>query len=111
MNTYKIAREVGFKNINVDLMLGLPGQSLEDIEDTLKEVINLNANHISVYSLILEEGTFLESEVSSGNVQMIDEDLERKMYWKVKEILENARLQALRNFKFCQTSVLSQNII
>ncbi len=80
----------GFKNINVDLMLGLPNQDLETLENSLKEVISLKLEHISIYSLILEEGTKLEKEVKQGTLKMIDEALERKMYWRTKEILEKS---------------------
>lgn len=88
LETYKLAREVGFENINVDLMLALPNQSLEDITKSLKEIIKLDPNHISLYSLILEEGTKLEKLIKDKELKMIDENLERKMYWKTKEMLE-----------------------
>jgi len=86
--TYKLAREVGFKNINVDLMIGLPTQTIKDVKDSLNILININPEHISVYSLILEEGTVLEQMVNSGELKMIDEELEREMYWNVKQRLE-----------------------
>ncbi len=63
LDTYEEARKVGFKNINVDLMLGLPDQSLKILEKSLKEVINLKPEHISIYSLILEKGTLLDKKV------------------------------------------------
>lgn len=87
LNTYKLARKVGFKNINIDLMLALPNQTLELLEDSIHEIIKLNPEHISVYSLILEEKTKLYNLVQNKVVQLIDENLERKMYWRVKEIL------------------------
>ena len=86
--TYKIAREVGFKNINVDLMIGLPTQSIEDVEKSLEKIIMKNPEHISVYSLILEEGTKLHELVESRKLELPDEDTERKMYWLVKNKLE-----------------------
>lgn len=55
--TYNLARQCGFTNINVDLMSALPGQTLESWTDTLKMVAELNPEHISAYSLIIEEGT------------------------------------------------------
>jgi len=88
LETYNLARKVGFRNINVDLMIGLPNQKLKDIENTLKEIISLEPEHISVYSLILEEGTILESKVSKGILKVPEEEFERKMYWKVKNALE-----------------------
>ena len=59
LETYNTAREIGFTNINVDLMIGLPNQSIQNIKESLNKVITLNPEHISVYSLILEEGTKL----------------------------------------------------
>lgn len=88
VKVYETARKLNFANINVDLMLGLPTQNLEDIEKSLSEVIALNPEHISLYSLILEEGTELEKLVSNHELEMISENLERKMYWQTKQILE-----------------------
>lgn len=86
--TYELARNVGFKNVNIDLMLALPNQTIEILEDSLNKVIGLEPEHISVYSLILEEGTKLYDLVESGETKLVDEDVERKMYWQVKNILE-----------------------
>lgn len=88
LEVYSLAKEVGFKNINVDLMIGLPIQTLQDIEEDLNRVTKLDANHISVYSLILEEGTVLNEKVKNKEVYLPSEELERKMYWKVKNMLE-----------------------
>lgn len=88
LNCYNLARKVEFKNINVDLMLGLPNQTLEDIEETLKEVINLEPQHISFYSLIVEENTPIEKMLEQGKITLPNEELERKMYWNAKKILE-----------------------
>jgi len=85
---YKNARKVGFQNINVDLILGLPTQTMGELKNSLEKVINLNPEHISIYSLILEEGTELEKMIETQELEMISEDLERKMYWETKKILE-----------------------
>lgn len=90
LNTYNLARSVGFKNINVDLMLGLPNQSLQDLEESLKEIIKLNPEHISVYSLIIEEGTLFYKKLEMNEIVLPDDELERKMYWGTKKKLENA---------------------
>jgi len=87
-NTYKLAKKIGFNNINVDLMLALPNQSLEDLVASLKKVIDLKPNHISLYSLILEENTELEKEIKSGKLELPKEEIERIMYHKTKKILE-----------------------
>ena len=88
LETYQMAKEVGFTNINVDLMIGLPKQRLKEIETDLENILLLQPNHISIYSLIVEEGTVLEKELKEGKLILPEEDLEREMYWKVKEILE-----------------------
>ena len=91
LNCYKIVKKIGIDNINVDLMLGLPNQTLEDLKESLREVVNLNPNHISLYSLILEENTALEKMVSQNMAKLPEEDLEREMYWTTKKILEENR--------------------
>lgn len=88
LDTYKKAQEVGFKNINVDLMIGLPNQTQEDVKDSLKRIISLEPNHISVYSLIVEEGTLIERKIENGELELPSEELERKEYWQVKKTLE-----------------------
>ena len=88
LSTYKLVREVGFENINIDLMIGLPNQRIDDVKHSLNEVIKLNSTHISVYSLIVEEGTRIEELINSNKLKLPDEELERQMYWYVKNTLE-----------------------
>lgn len=88
LDTYNLARKVDFKNINVDLMLALPNQTLEELEESVGKVIKLNPEHISIYSLILEEGTKMEEFVNNKKVQLPSDELERKMYWNIKNKLE-----------------------
>lgn len=89
LETYQMARRLGFNNINVDLMIGLPNQSIENIKQSLNKIIELNPEHISVYSLILEEGTRLYKKYQEKEIELPDEELERNMYWYVKSTLEN----------------------
>ena len=86
--SYNLARKIGFQNINVDLMLGLPNQTLEDLEDSLKQIIKIASEHISLYSLIVEKNTQIEKMINNGEIILPEEELERNMYWKTKEILE-----------------------
>lgn len=88
LKAYNMVEKAGFKNINVDLMLGLPTQTMKDLEQTIENVSNLNPNHISVYSLILEEGTKLEELINKSKLQLPSEECEREMYWYVKNKLE-----------------------
>lgn len=88
---YQWAREVGFTNINVDLMSAIPGQTLESYEGTLRKVADLKPEHISAYSLIIEEGTPFYERYGDGRhaEELPDEDTERQMYVRTREILED----------------------
>ena len=88
LEIYKLARKTGFKNINIDLMIGIPGQKIGDLKNTLQDIIKLEPEHISVYSLIIEENTPIEKMLENGEIKLPDEDLERNMYWYVKNTLE-----------------------
>lgn len=88
LDTYILARKTGFENINVDLMLALPEQTLENLMQSVRKIINLNPEHISIYSLILEENTELFSKVQKGEEALVKDELEREMYWKSKEAFE-----------------------
>ena len=76
----RLARSHGLANLNLDAMFGLPAQTEKDYLDTLRFFKQLDAQHISAYSLILEEGTALEKMVASGRVQLPDEDETAAMY-------------------------------
>lgn len=88
LETYNLARELNFNNINVDLMIGLPNQTIKDLGQAINKIIDLNPEHISVYSLILEENTTLYNLVQQGKINLMSEELERNMYWYVKDKLE-----------------------
>lgn len=88
MESYKIAREAGFDNINIDLMSALPGQTMESFKAVLEKALSLGAEHISVYSLIVEEGTRLSDNIDSfPPIPSDDED--RQMYYMTKEMLSS----------------------
>lgn len=96
LHNYDLVRKTGFNNVNVDIMSALPGQTLEDWEYTLKEVVNLRPEHISAYSLIIEEGTpFYQSyavdekrrEEGKEPLFLPDEETERAMYRLTGEML------------------------
>ena len=88
LEAYELVNKIGFNNINVDLMLALPGQTIQDLKESLDKIINLNPNHISVYSLIVEEGTKISKLLEEGKISLPEEEQERRMYWYVKDILE-----------------------
>ena len=76
----KILRQEGFSNLNLDLMMGLPGQSLQDWRESLEQAVCLEPEHISCYSLILEEGTPLYEDVRKGRISLPEEETDREMY-------------------------------
>ena len=83
LESYQMAREAGFHNINVDLMFGIPGQTRDGWEKSLRTVAALNPEHISAYSLIIEEGT----PFAARNLDLPDEDTEYQMYEDTARIL------------------------
>ncbi len=106
VNTFKWAREAGFDNINVDIMSALPGQSLENYKKTVTSVVKMRPEHISAYSLIIEENTVFNrvygddssviKECDDGilaelrRLPLPDEDTEREMYYLTDELLTKA---------------------
>jgi len=87
LKNYIDAKDVGFENINIDLMFSLPNQSIEDWEETLRNVISLCPEHISAYSLIIEEGTPFYEMSEKGIIKESDENLDRSMYYMLNNIL------------------------
>ena len=88
LEAYELLKRVGFNNINVDLMIGLPNQSIKDLKESLEKIIKLDPNHISVYSLIIEDGTPISKLLDEEKIKLPDEEIERQMYWYVKNKLE-----------------------
>lgn len=76
----RAAREAGFDNINLDLIYGIPGQTLGRWRDTLRRAIDLNTEHLSCYDLMYEEGTALTRQLRAGRLQPADECLEAEMF-------------------------------
>ena len=96
LDSYEMARKTGFENINIDLISALPGQSLSSWQTTLRKVAELSPEHISAYSLIIEEGTpfyekYREDEIlrekGEKSIYLPDEETERRMYEVTGEIL------------------------
>lgn len=88
VKNYVEAREAGFKNINVDLMFSLPNQTIDEWKETLKNVIMLDPEHISAYSLIIEDGTPFYDMAQKGIINEIDDTLDRRMYYEANNILD-----------------------
>ena len=83
-----LLRSFGLTNFNLDMMLGLPGQTIKDVQKTLDDFLALSPAHLSCYALIVEEGTLMEKKVDSGEWTLPDEDTERDMYELARKTLE-----------------------
>ena len=79
VQSYLLAREAGYENINIDMIYGIPGQSLKDWEEELEQVIDIGPEHLSLYPLSIEEGTPLKKMVDDGRINDIDEDNQAEM--------------------------------
>ncbi len=103
---FRTLRKAGFSNISVDLMMGLPEQSMEDWLRSLKEVISWQPEHMSCYSLILEEGTPLYEE---EDLPLPDEDTERAMYHETVRMLKEAGLPQYEISNFAKPGLESRH--
>jgi oxygen-independent coproporphyrinogen III oxidase len=82
---FRLARAAGFENISVDLMFGIPGQTLGMLESDLERALALNPEHIAIYNLMYEEGTPMDARLDR-----LDESLERDMYDRIRARLKTA---------------------
>lgn len=89
IEVYNMAREVGFENISLDIMFSLPNQTLEMLKIDLKKLTSLNPEHISIYSLIWEEGTKFFRDLKAGKLKETDNDLEATMYEYIIDYLKS----------------------
>lgn len=87
ISSYSLARSTGFKNINFDIMFGLPGQSRKEFENTLIELITLKPEHISLYALSVEQGTPLEESVKSGKTKLPSDGFIINLFYQTIEKL------------------------
>lgn len=81
--------DVGFKNFNVDIMFGIPTQNLEDVNETLQNVVKFSPTHLSCYSLKVEENTKLDKMIKSNSLNQISDSLDREMYYMIIDFLKD----------------------
>ena len=89
-DAFKLARIAGFRNIGVDLIYGIPGQTATHWEETLGAVIALKPEHVSAYSLSLDDGSLFKREAEAGGFTMPDDEVIAAMYESAVEMLNNA---------------------
>ena len=102
-------REAGFQNISIDLMYGLPGETLETWIHDLKQAIDLHPEHISAYHLIYEEGTVLWKLREECQVKEADEDLSVSLFSTLIDMLTQAGYQHYEISNFCLPGLHSQH--
>ena len=90
VEAFQSARQAGFDNVNLDLMYGLPNQSMEQWQKTLSSLIELTPEHISLYALTIEEGTPMHRWAAEGKIPEPDSDLAADMYQHAREVLAEA---------------------
>ena len=111
VKNYKMARDIGFENINIDLMLALPEQQIKNLEESVDKIIKLNPEHISVYSLILEEDTKLYEMIKNKVYNLPNDKEERIMYWNTKQQLEQNGYIHYEISNFCKNGFTSKHNI
>jgi oxygen-independent coproporphyrinogen-3 oxidase len=99
-NTFRMLREAGFDNVSLDLIAGLPGQSIDDWRRNLNEAVSMESEHLSLYLLEVHEGTPLAEQLRSGRRPMPDEELVAEMYEIMIDTLADAgyRQYEISNF-------------
>ena len=106
---FRTLQEAGFTNISIDLMMGLPEQSMEDWMSTLREAVSWGPSHISCYSLIVEEGTPLYEEDEKGFLNLPDEETERAMYHETVKYLKEHGLPQYEISNFAKPGMESRH--
>ena len=102
IETYKNARKSGFDNISLDLIFATPNQTMEELQNDLEKIKELKPNHISIYSLIWEEGTYFWKQRKEGKLSEISEDLEAEMFEEIITTLTNEGYIHYEISSFCK---------
>lgn len=109
IEAFQRCREAGFQNISIDLMYGLPGESLSDWEEDLQQAIRLHPEHISAYHLIYEEGTVLWNLREQHQVEEADEELSVMFFRTLIDRLTEAGYQHYEISNFCRPGLHSRH--
>ncbi len=102
LQNYENIRKVGFENVNVDLMFSLPTQTKDDFKETLDNIARLKPEHISTYSLILEEGTKFYDMYEKGEFSLFSDELDRELYYLAINILQKNGYNQYEISNFCK---------
>ncbi|MCL2015628.1 MAG: radical SAM family heme chaperone HemW [Defluviitaleaceae bacterium] len=106
---FNALRQVGFNNINVDIMFAIPGQTVQEWEETLQKVVDLQPEHISAYACTLEEKTPLWDRVQSAAIKQLDDETDRRMYHYAKLFLHENGYSQYELSNFCKPGMESRH--
>lgn len=106
---YVMAREAGLDNINLDLMFGIPGMTLADAVTDLQKIAELEPEHISFYSLQLEEGTPFFRAFEAGELTEVPDELDREMYHRGIKFLQSQGYEHYEISNFCKPGFRSRH--
>ena len=106
---FETAREAGFDNINLDLMYGLPGQTMEQWRQSVGRLVELSPQHISLYALTLEEGTPMRRWASEGKIPEPDPDLAADMYLYAQDLLDGDGYHHYEISNWCRPGLESKH--
>ncbi|GHV21779.1 coproporphyrinogen III oxidase [Bacteroidia bacterium] len=109
INAVKLCQNSGFNNISIDLIYGIPIQSIEIWRKNLQQAIDLDVQHISAYHLIYEEGTKLHKQLESGEIAPIDEDLSIQMFDLMIELLNHNSFEHYEISNFAKSGYRSKH--
>ncbi|MGM0502751.1 MAG: coproporphyrinogen-III oxidase family protein, partial [Bacillota bacterium] len=109
VNSYYLARKIGFDNLSFDLMFALPGQSMENWTNTLEQAVKLGPEHLSTYNLKIESGTTFSKWLKEGKLEPVDQDLDLEMYRKSINFLSTNNYQQYEISNFSKASYTSQH--
>lgn len=92
IDTVNMVLNFGIENVSIDLIFGIPGQTLDSFKFSLNLASSLDVKHISIYELTIEEDTFLEKEFNKGKIKLLNEKIVEQMYIMASELLEQKGL-------------------
>ena len=105
INTISMIRELGFNNINLDLMYAIPGEDINTLDKDIEFILSLDPEHISTYSLIIEDNT----KLSINNYKYIDEDIDSNMYRLICDKLKKNNYKHYEISNFCKEGYYSRH--
>ncbi len=103
------AQAAGFENISIDLIYGIPTQTMEEWQADIQQALALDVPHISTYNLIFEEGTRLTQMLLDGQINTADEDLENEMYETIVNTLNESGYTHYEVSNFCENNSYSHH--